>query len=135
MASGRCRASDRANGSDRHTEIRLSDEERELIDEGLASPIASDGEMGEILGTPSRMMVRYRRRAKDDVEQIYNRIASDSVSAAERVEYTIRHAVDMLAMEPELGVDWDIARRGVGQCLSTNTRSSIVSIGSRSTST
>ena len=50
-------------------------------------------------------MVRYRRRAKDDIEHIYDRIASDSVSAAERVEYTIRRALDMLAIEPELGVD------------------------------
>lgn len=51
------------------------------------------------------MIVRYRRRAQDDIEQIYDRIARDSTSAAERVENTIRRAIGMLAMEPELGVD------------------------------
>ena len=51
------------------------------------------------------MMVRYRSRAQEDVADIYERIARDSATAAQRVENTIRRAVGMLAMEPELGVD------------------------------
>ena len=51
------------------------------------------------------MMVRYRSRAQEDVADIYDRIARDSAPAAQRVEDTIRRAVGMLAIEPELGVD------------------------------
>jgi plasmid stabilization system protein ParE len=51
------------------------------------------------------MMVRYRSRAQEDIEHIYDRIARDSESVEEQVENTIRRAVGMLAMEPELGVD------------------------------
>jgi plasmid stabilization system protein ParE len=51
------------------------------------------------------MMVRYRSRAQEDVADIYNRIARESAAAAQRVENTIRLAVGMLAIEPELGVD------------------------------
>ena len=51
------------------------------------------------------MMVRYRSRVREDVAGIYDRIARDSATAAQRVENTIHRAVGMLAMEPELGVD------------------------------
>src|SRR5437762_7866026 len=51
------------------------------------------------------MMVRYRSRAQKDVADIYERIARDSAAAAQRVENTIRRAVGMLALEPELGVE------------------------------
>jgi plasmid stabilization system protein ParE len=51
------------------------------------------------------MMVRYRSRAQEDVADIYDRIARDSATAAQRVENTIRRAVGMLATEPELCVD------------------------------
>jgi plasmid stabilization system protein ParE len=51
------------------------------------------------------MMVRYRGRAQEDVADIYQRIARDSADAAQRVENTIRRAIGMLGIEPELGVD------------------------------
>ena len=51
------------------------------------------------------MMVRYRERARDDIEKIYDRIARDSEASAERVENAICRAVGMLRMEPEMGAD------------------------------
>src|SRR5438309_746056 len=50
------------------------------------------------------MMVRYRSRAQDDIENIYDRIARDNPPAAQRVESAIRGAGELLSRQPELGV-------------------------------
>ena len=49
-------------------------------------------------------MVRYRTRARDDIENIYHRIARDMPRVALRVEDGIRAAAELLASRPELGV-------------------------------
>jgi plasmid stabilization system protein ParE len=50
------------------------------------------------------MMVRYRSRAQDDIENIYDRIARENPPAAQRVESAIRRAGELLSGQPELGV-------------------------------
>ena len=51
------------------------------------------------------MPVRYRftLRALDDLDEIWNFLASDSVSAADRVESAIFAACESLARHPHLG--------------------------------
>ena len=50
------------------------------------------------------MIVRYRRRSQEDIENIFDRIAKDNPHAAVRVEDAIRAAGELLAMRPQLGV-------------------------------
>ena len=49
-------------------------------------------------------MVRYRSRARDDIDDIYIGIAQDSSERAERTEQAIRLAGELLGRQPELGV-------------------------------
>lgn len=50
------------------------------------------------------MMVRYRSRARDDIQSIYDQIARNNPPAARHVTNAIRAAGELLAAEPELGV-------------------------------
>ena len=50
------------------------------------------------------MMVRYRNRAREVIDELYERIAQGNPSVARRVEDAIRAAGELLAERPELGV-------------------------------
>jgi plasmid stabilization system protein ParE len=50
------------------------------------------------------MKVRYTPRAQHDVAEIYERIAADNSNRAQRVEYAIRAAAELLGRKPGLGV-------------------------------
>ncbi len=51
------------------------------------------------------MKVRYRNRAREDIESIYDWIAKDSFAVAQRVEDAIHAAAKLLGKSPELGVE------------------------------
>ena len=50
------------------------------------------------------MKVRYRDRARNDIDAMYARIERDNPEFAQRVENAIKIAGELLAERPELGV-------------------------------
>ena len=53
------------------------------------------------------MMVRYRSRARDDIERICKTIVRDNPAAAEHVQHAIRATGELLGEQPWLGVATD----------------------------
>jgi hypothetical protein len=74
-----------------HEVYRLSDEERGPVRVGLTDLDAGPRDLrGRVLGPPSGMKVVYAERARQDIAEIYDAIASHGRDAAQRVENLIR---------------------------------------------
>jgi len=82
----------------------LSQEERELIDEGLGSRIVSVDELQTFRRRHAAMKVRFRAKALDDIACIFLfRSSRHSREVAARVEAAIFASTKLLGRHPELG--------------------------------
>ena len=50
------------------------------------------------------MKIRYTRRARRDLESIFEYIAKQNPDAALRVRAAIRHAIELVATQPHIGI-------------------------------